>query len=95
MGQSNLADFTEDDSGDETPGGNAARVGDLHPLERVMQRAPPCAEPSADDSCPWCLASSDCFTTELSPGDSVGCGHCDASIPVDEDWYERGEKIVL
>lgn len=46
-----------------------------------------------DGCCPWCLASPETF--EQHDNGSVGCGHCEAIIPIGVDWYERGEKIVL
>ena len=43
--------------------------------------------------CPWCLATAETFNHH--DDGSVGCGHCDAAIPIGVPWYERGEKVVL
>ena len=43
--------------------------------------------------CPWCLAAPETFNHR--DDGSVGCGHCDASIPAGTEWYERREKIVI
>ena len=43
--------------------------------------------------CPWCLAAPETF--EHREDGRVRCGHCDASIPIGAEWYERGEKIVV
>jgi hypothetical protein len=45
------------------------------------------------DCCPWCLAAAETF--DHRDDDRPRCGYCDAAIPVEADWYERGEKIVL
>jgi ribosomal protein S27AE len=43
-------------------------------------------------SCPWCLANPETFEQH---GERPRCGHCDAAIPVNTEWYQRGEKIVV
>lgn len=43
--------------------------------------------------CPWCLAETETFVHHEDG--RVGCGYCDAAIPVGVEWYERGEKIVV
>ena len=50
------------------------------------------AEPWNDHSCPWCCAPPRKFRRRY--GDTVGCGSCDSAIPVEADWYNRGEKII-
>lgn len=42
--------------------------------------------------CPWCLGQKEDFRQN---GETTGCGHCGAAIPVGQKWYERGEKIVV
>lgn len=54
--------------------------------------APP-EQRGGDGCCPWCLASAETFV-EHDDG-SVGCGYCSVSIPVGEEWYENGEKVVV
>ena len=101
MGQNSLDSWgVEADDADETPRGNSTDDGAQERGMRADVKAyrhflADNAEPDADDSCPWCCAPSDDFTTELSSDDSVACGNCSASIPVDEDWYTRGEKIII
>ncbi|HET7322748.1 MAG TPA: hypothetical protein VFJ06_00265 [Halococcus sp.] len=46
-----------------------------------------------DGCCPWCLAASKTF--EHHEDGRVGCENCDAVIPINENWYERGEKIII
>ena len=53
--------------------------------------APP-DQRGGDGCCPWCLAAAETFEHH---GDGARCGYCDARIPTDADWFERGEKIVL
>lgn len=88
--QLNLDDFGE------TPGGNTdtsrSSTG-LSPVALAESHLAPDAQPFNDESCPWCCAPPEHFE-ETAEG-QVGCGHCDAIIPVDADWYQRGEKIVL
>lgn len=45
------------------------------------------------ESCPWCLYPAEQFR-EYDDG-SVGCEHCHACIPVEADWYQEGQKIVV
>ena len=54
--------------------------------------APP-DQRGGEGCCPWCLASADTF--EHHDDGTVGCGYCDAAIPVGVDWFERGEKTVV
>ncbi|HET7322807.1 MAG TPA: hypothetical protein VFJ06_00565 [Halococcus sp.] len=54
--------------------------------------APP-DQRGGEGCCPWCLAAAETF--EYHEDGSVGCGYCDAAIPVGIPWYERGEKIVV
>jgi hypothetical protein len=54
--------------------------------------APP-EQRGGDGCCPWCLSGTGIF--EHHEDGRVGCGNCDAVIPIDADWYERGEKIVI
>ena len=57
--------------------------------------APP-EQRGGDGCCPWCLASPETFNHHDDNRISqVGCGYCDAAIPVGTDWYERGEKVVV
>ena len=53
----------------------------------------PADQRGGDECCPWCLAAADTF--DHHNDGAVGCGHCDASIPVGIPWFERGEKIVV
>lgn len=40
--------------------------------------------------CPWC------YSHNLIDGNrGVACGECSASIPVDADWYQRGEVVGI
>ena len=57
-----------------------------------MTLAPP-DQRGGEGCCPWCLASAETFNHH--DDGSVGCGYCEAAIPVDVPWYERGEKIVV
>jgi hypothetical protein len=43
--------------------------------------------------CPWCLSAAETF--EQYDDGRVGCGNCDAVIPIGADWFERGEKIIV
>lgn len=67
--------------------------GGFSRMELAMRHAPDDAEPFADDSCPWCLAPAERFN-ERNDG-VVGCGHCDARIPVDAEWYQDGKKMCF
>lgn len=49
-------------------------------------------QPSATYSCPWCLRPPRVFV-ETVAGETA-CGHCDAIIPIETDWYHQGEKIA-
>ena len=51
------------------------------------------AAPDDPESCPWCLHPH--LTQDLNPTDSWACARCEARIPVDAGWYQRGEKVVL
>lgn len=53
----------------------------------------PPAQHDVKQCCPWCLAAAETFVHHEDG--RVGCGHCDAVIPVGVKWYERGEKIVI
>jgi len=54
-------------------------------------------------SCPWCLEPAskfslkytDDFIGEPMRDPLVSCSNCSASIPVEEDWYQRGEKVCV
>jgi len=47
------------------------------------------------DSCPWCLSPSSQFEYLGSDGPGeIGCGYCEAIIPIRTDWFRRGEKVV-
>ncbi len=59
----------------------------------ASQNLAPPEQRGGQGCCPWCLASAETF--EYHDDGSVGCGHCDAAIPVGTPWFERGEKIVL
>jgi hypothetical protein len=58
-----------------------------------------------DESCPWCLHPSDEFIVKRESDDDVegrlicdpqvSCPNCSAVIPVDAEWYQEGEKIVV
>lgn len=94
--QQSLAEFgaVEADSDDETPRGNADQG--LTRFAIAMNEAPDNAEPFADDSCPWCLASADDFRDAESPDiDKPVCNNCETVIPVDTDWYQNGEKVCF
>lgn len=54
--------------------------------------APP-EQRGGDGCCPWCLAASETFKHHADG--RVGCGNCEAVIPTDADWYQRGEKIII
>lgn len=96
MGQNSLDRWgLEGGSDDPTPRGRAPKKGMRSDVKSYKHHLADNADPFADDSCPWCCAPADDFTTELSSDDSVGCGNCSARIPVDAEWYKRGEKIVL
>lgn len=100
MGQSSLDSWgVEADDADETPRGNSTDDGAQERGMRVdvkaYQMMADDADPFADDSCPWCCAPAHQFTRKLSSGDSFACSNCEASIPVNADWYLRGEKIIL
>jgi len=54
-------------------------------------------------SCPWCLEPASKFDLKY-PDDFIGepirnpqvsCGNCSACIPVEQDWYQRGEKVCV
>lgn len=49
-----------------------------------------------EPSCPWCLHPASEFTDQPDnkPLDKA-CPNCHTPVPVDEDWYKRGEKIVV
>ena len=55
------------------------------------------------ESCPWCLHPSDEFREktnedvrgELIHSPQISCDNCSAVIPVEEGWYQRGEKICV
>ena len=70
----------------------------------------PFADPAISDdavltdySCPWCLHPAeefrlkyaDDFIGEPMRNPLVSCGNCSACIPVETDWYQRGEKICV
>jgi hypothetical protein len=42
-------------------------------------------------SCPWCLAPPEMFHNVPN---GVGCTRCEALIPTESEWYQRGEKIA-
>lgn len=87
MHQITLTDDPTDEPGDTTTTEQASSVS------ASQMYLAPADQRGGDGCCPWCLASS---TTFEHYGDgTVGCGHCDAAIPVGTDWYERGEKIVV
>lgn len=70
---------------------------------KALRKAPENAEPLDKLSCPWCLGSKDDFIVrtnddvqgEVLYGRVVICGNCNAVIPVEADWYLRGEKICV
>lgn len=96
MGQQSLDQWNEEGgSDDSTPGGRAPKTGLRSDVKSYKHYLADNADPFADDSCPWCCAPAHQFTQKLSSGDSWGCKNCSASIPVDADWYQRGEKIIL
>lgn len=87
--QTELDGFTGDsDSDDEIQTGPRKDV-------QALKKMPENAEPWATLSCPWCCAPEEDLTTELSEDDSVGCSNCEASIPVDAEWYLNGEKVIV
>lgn len=98
--QSSLENYgvVEPDDNSETPGGNAeessANGSMASRLQRALQFAPEDAEPYADDSCPWCLGT-EFRESQASRINDPACVNCGARIPVDADWYQRGEKIAF
>ena len=92
MDQTDLTAFgmsEEQQPTDETPRGNSRRI-------TAYKRAPKNAQPYEDDSCPWCLGPADDFREAVSPDiDDPVCSHCNGIIPVNEEWYQRGEKICF
>lgn len=44
-------------------------------------------------SCPWCLYPEEQFI--YHDNGKVTCENCRATIPVDMEWYQRGEKICV
>jgi ribosomal protein S27AE len=83
--------LTGDDPDDE-PGETATTERESSSSAKRMNLAPP-EQRGGNGCCPWCLAATETF--DHRDDGRVRCGHCDASIPVETDWYERGEKIVL
>lgn len=107
MSQRSLGDFgvDVDEPEEETEKREVTGGGNLSRAQIALKRAPEGAEPYDDLSCPWCLGSKDDFNirTEDDPhtyvpegqDKVVSCGHCHASIPINADWYLRGEKVCL
>lgn len=95
MSQGKLGDFIDDDSLEESETLRKAKI--------AIREMPENGEPNADDSCPWCLGSSDDFKVKYirdvgSPDGlkrQVSCGHCDAVIPTDVEWYQNGVKMCF
>lgn len=79
------------DDRDDGPGETATTERESSSSAK-MNLAPP-EQRGGQGCCPWCLASVETF--DHHDDGSVGCGHCDAAIPVGTPWFERGEKIVL
>ena len=64
-----------------------------NPSNAVRATLAPPNQRGGEGCCPWCLAAAETF--KHHENGSVGCGYCDAAIPVGIPWYERGEKIVV
>ncbi len=46
-----------------------------------------------EHGCPWCLAPpSEFHTRENALG--VSCSRCECLLPVDAEWFQKGDKIV-
>jgi hypothetical protein len=54
--------------------------------------APP-DQRGGEDCCPWCLSAAATF--EQHGDGRPRCEFCDSAIPVNTDWYQRGEKIIV
>jgi len=107
MTQSNLGDFgggVEDtDESEETTTKRTEEGTKMSRFQRALADAPEGAEPFDDLSCPWCFGSKSDFVIKTDddvigrlPTDKqrqVSCGHCNAVIPVDAEWYLNGKKI--
>lgn len=92
--QTTLIDSDTDDTtptNDDTPMTDERRTTPTE-SDGYTTLAPP-DQRGGEQCCPWCLAAAETF--EHHDDGSVGCGHCDAAIPVGTKWYEQGEKIVL
>lgn len=50
-------------------------------------------EPDNPASCPFCMAPPAYFRRRSATG-RIGCSNCDATIAVDTDWYNDGDKIA-
>jgi hypothetical protein len=57
-----------------------------------MNLAPP-EQRGGEGCCPWCLANPETF--EHHDDGRPRCEFCDSAIPVNTEWYQRGEKIVV
>lgn len=79
--QSDLTDFRTGESPSEDELKDGPRF-----IEGALDLLAPDAEPFIEESCPWCCCP------RISDG---SCDHCEAEIPEDADWYQRGEKIVI
>lgn len=101
-GQASLGDFTEDDldtlieevrSRRQDPA-SPASMGDapesLRDPKTLLSKQATTDEPS----CPWCLHPESEF--EPSPYEGkLTCPACHTPVPVEAEWYQRGEKVCL
>lgn len=99
------------DDGDEVDVDSEASEADVERSDSKRGRSPfadPALSESAvvtDESCPFCLHPSDEFEERYRTDDdvvgellrepTVSCPNCEAAIPVDAEWYQRGEKICV
>lgn len=83
MPQLNFSDFTESETEpepdlDTAPEARSESAGDREDDDPSRQ-------------CPWCLASAAQFL-EHDDG-TAACGECDAKLPLEAEWFQRGEVI--
>ena len=83
----------QDDPDDEPTNTTATTTTNDREAPSTRLYLAPKEQRGGEGCCPWCLASPDTF--EHHDDGTVGCGYCDAAIPIGMNWYERGEKITV